>query len=138
MSTRSLTIFENRYGEEIVVMYRQMDGYPDGHGLDLCEFLNDFKIVNGISGEDYNKKTANGMECLAAQVIAHFKDGVGGFYLHPAGTRNADEAYRYYVYPFFEKLCIRIEKEVDREKYEQIFKGSVKECLTAIKNSELD
>ena len=37
------------------------------------------------------------MECLAAQAIAHFKTKPGGFYLYPAGTRNAGEDYVYIV-----------------------------------------
>ena len=41
MGTRSLTTFiDNNTKEEIVVMYRQYDGYPGGHGRDLLNFLN--------------------------------------------------------------------------------------------------
>ena len=31
-----------------VNMYRHLDGYPEGHGLDLAEFLKDIEIVNGV------------------------------------------------------------------------------------------
>ena len=34
---------------EIVVMYRQYDGYPSGHGIELAEFLAKGRLVNGIS-----------------------------------------------------------------------------------------
>lgn len=103
MGTRSLTVFEDEgkavsgdEGKEIVVMYRQMDGYPKGHGQDLCQFLTGITLVNGIPMGN-EKRLANGMGCLAAQVVAHFKNGVGEIYLHPAGTRGVDEEYRYHV-----------------------------------------
>lgn len=108
MGTRSLTCFietyegKNKIGKpitkknKIVTMYRQMDGYPEGHGLDLAEFLAGGKMVNGI-GMDDNGLVFNGMGCLAAQCIAHFKKGAGGFYLHRGGTINCWEQYRYEV-----------------------------------------
>ncbi len=77
-------------------MYRQMDGYPEGHGLDLAEFLAGGKMVRGI-GMDDNGLVFNGMGCLAAQCIAHFKKGAGGFYLQRGGTINCWEQYRYEV-----------------------------------------
>ena len=108
MGTRSLTRFIETYtdtnektkrkktvNEEIVVMYRQYDGYPTGHGLELAEFLADGEMVNGI-GLD-SKKVFNGMGCLAAQVVANFKKGAGGFYLHKAGTTDCWEEYDYHV-----------------------------------------
>ena len=109
MGTRSLTHFIERQTEpskdkrrkpivkdtEIVVMYRQYDGYPSGHGIELAEFLADGEMVNGIGLG--NKKVFNGMGCLAAQVVAEFKSGPGGIYLHPAGTTDCWEEYDYYV-----------------------------------------
>jgi len=94
MGTRSLTIFQSD-NEEIVVMYRQFDGYPSGHGAELAEFLADGVMVNGLTGGD--KKVFNGMGCLAAQVVAHFKEDAGGFYLYPADTRDCWEEYLYVV-----------------------------------------
>ncbi len=92
MGTRSLTIFDGR--QEVAVLYRQFDGYPEGHGRELADFLAGYRITDGKQAG----RTANGMECLAAQVIAHFKRGPGEFYLQPAGTRNCGEEYRYLVY----------------------------------------
>ena len=68
MGTRSLTIFQEK--EEIAVLYRQFDGYPEGHGRELAEFLSGYKFTKGKID---NPKTANGMDCLAAQIVAHFK-----------------------------------------------------------------
>lgn len=97
MGTRSLTHFINEQGQDIVTMYRQYDGYIEGHGLDLANFLAPFYMTNGISMGD-DRKTANGMGCLAAQVIAEFKDGVGNIYLEPGNTSDAWEEYNYTVY----------------------------------------
>ena len=96
MGTRSLTVFQKSNGEEIVVMYRQYDGYPTGMGKDLQDFLKGFTIVNGYSETN---KIANGMGCLSAQVIAELKDGCGNIYLYPAGTRDVWEDYIYTLYP---------------------------------------
>ena len=102
MGTRSLTVFYDSYDmvpeSEIVVMYRQFDGYLEGHGVELAEFLKEFTVVNGISPADQGR-IANGMGCLSAQAIEYFKreHGVGGIYLHPAGTRDCSEEYVYEV-----------------------------------------
>ena len=110
MGTRSLTHFIERYTEpskdkrrkpivkdtEIVVMYRQFDGYPSGHGIQLAEFLAKGRLVNGISPIE-KELVFNGMGCLSAQVVAHFKEGAGGIYLHKAGTRDCWQDYDYYV-----------------------------------------
>jgi len=97
MGTRSLTILQDGDGQEIAVLYRQMDGYPDGHGNDLARFLKPFTVVNGFGIGAKRGKVANGMACLAAQLVAKFKRDVGGFYLYPAGTRDCGEEYRYTV-----------------------------------------
>lgn len=104
MGTHSLTTFiETRTNKEtkkvlknkIVTMYRQFDGYPTGHGVELAEFLAKSKMVNGI-GANSAEVVFNGMGCLSAQVIAHFKDGAGGIYLQSA-SKGGGEDYRYEV-----------------------------------------
>ncbi len=100
MGTRSLTVVVDKSWDktkEICVMYRQFDGYPSGHGAELKEFLDGMVVINGIPG-DPPKKFANGIPCLAAQLIANFKkDQKGGFYLHAAGTRDCGEEYVYTI-----------------------------------------
>lgn len=118
MGTRSLTVITDHAGKEIVVMYRQFDGYPSGHGKELAEFLKDVVLVNGISmRKEEKQRIANGMDCLAAQIVARFKLGhavdqaelnkhhptatmpieAGSIYLYPAGTRDCGEEYIYTV-----------------------------------------
>ncbi len=97
MGTRSLTVILDEENKEICVLYRQYDGYLNGHGAELKEFLEGFSVVNGFGSGD-PPKTANGMGCLAAQIIANFKSGIGGFYLYPADTRDYGEEYIYTIY----------------------------------------
>lgn len=95
MGTRSLTIVAE--GEtDVIVMYRQMDGYPSGHGQLLADFLKGKKIVNGIGSETANDDF-NGVGCMAASIVAHFKNGIGNFYLYPSGTRDCGEEWLYFV-----------------------------------------
>lgn len=94
MGTRSLTILCDEKGKDIAVLYRQYDGYPSGHGKDLCEYLAGYKVG---ANTDKNIRTANGMECLAASIVGAIKDGPGNVYLYPAGSRDCGEEYRYYV-----------------------------------------
>lgn len=48
MSTRCLTTVLGPDGEEILVLYRQCDGYPKAHGVELAEFLKGRMIVDGV------------------------------------------------------------------------------------------
>ena len=105
MSTRSLTRVIETWNDEktnklkkqtLVCMYRQMDGYPSGMGSDLAEFLNGGKLVNGISLAE-SERVFNGMGCLAAQMVAHFKDGAGGYYLYPTNVKDAWQNYEYEI-----------------------------------------
>ena len=45
MSTRSITVFEDEDGDDIVVMYKHYNGYPSRYGKELAEFLSGFSIV---------------------------------------------------------------------------------------------
>lgn len=68
-----------------VSVYQQYDGYPDGVGKDLCDWLSDKILINGISSNLKDiSKYANGVGCLAAQFIRDFKYGVGNLYITPA------------------------------------------------------
>lgn len=96
MGTRSLTrVFDD--DRQLVNMYRQMDGYPSGHGIALFEFLDGLQLVNGISLTNAKERIANGPGCLAAQLVAHFKQGPGGIYLHPPADTNCDQEYEYHL-----------------------------------------
>lgn len=107
MGTRCLTIVYD-HGKPIVNLYRQYDGYPSGHGAELAEFLGQFAaITNGISmGE--SRKTANGMGCLAAQLVAHFKQSVGGFYIHSVEDKECGQDFEYHIYEKDGEICVSV------------------------------
>ena len=95
MGTRSLT-FVYEENKPIINMYRQFDGYPEGHGAELAEFLLSGEMVNGFSQTE--TKQFNGMGCLAAQMIVNFKKSVGGFYIYPIESNSCWQDYEYHVY----------------------------------------
>ena len=109
MGTRSLTFVYDTYKAKngravhrpIINLYRQYDGYPEGHGQELVEFLKQFTLTNGIPvGRGESKtRTANGMGCLAAQLVSNFKGSdAGQFYLHPTDAKECGQDYEYHIY----------------------------------------
>ncbi len=54
----------------------------------MIRLLEDRVVVNGYTMEDKERRNFNGMSCLAAEVVAHFKDGIGGAYI-----QSLDEGY---------------------------------------------
>ncbi len=138
MGTRSLTrIIPRQEGlsfneghehvkESYVNMYRHFDGYPEGHGLELAEFLKDFKIINGIGGDAELGTHANGEGCLAAQMVKHFKQEVGYINLYPTNDGGWED-YIYTIYPKAGEPCyISIYKVYDKK---CIFVGTALELI---------
>jgi hypothetical protein len=127
MGTRCLTIFyEPESKQEICVLYRQYDGDPPGHGKELSDMLNRFEITEGLSGADIGNPEsmkANGLPCLAARVIALFKNAPGTFYLYPGGARDMTEEYLYFV--TVQDMKIRLLVQDDQLK--DLFKGTAPE-----------
>lgn len=80
MDTRALTIIKDEEGNDICRIYRQSDGYPEGHGIELARLCN-VEIVNGIEQEKTG--IANGMDDLAAKIVCELKKDspLGGIYL---------------------------------------------------------
>ena len=124
MGTRSLTYIEESrecpiYDEEynnktyetkqnILCMYRQYDGYLSGYGMELAKFLQDFTVVNGYNSLT-PKRSANGMGCLAAQLIAHFKDGIGNVYIYHPDAEDCGEEYTYTISKLGkDNICIKV------------------------------
>jgi hypothetical protein len=103
MGTSAATLFyEEKDGEIIAYLHRHFDGMPESHGEDLKDFLRDKRIVDGIRTDHDPDKIFNGMGCLAAAVVAHFKTGPGNFYLQPVpkeGAIGLDDNYVYHIYP---------------------------------------
>jgi hypothetical protein len=114
MGTRSITeVIDTSWDahDSVCSLHRSLDGYPACHGLQLAEFLADYKIVNGLRLDTPNDaKVANGAGCLAAQMVAHFKKKPGDFYL----TSHDDCHDVDYVYVLYTKhdepILIKVER----------------------------
>lgn len=103
MGTRSLTyVYKHESDSEpFVCMYCQFDGYPKWHGKELAEFLIPIEVVSGFTLTMQAGTHANGMGCLAAQMVQHFKDmfGIGGIYLQaPDLETDSGQEYEYHVW----------------------------------------
>jgi len=146
MGTRSLTkvieTWEDTKGKKqrkpITCMYRQYDGYLDGHGQELAEWLAGHTLVNGIP-MDPSKPMFNGVDCLAAQMFAHFKDGAGGIYCVYPDTEDCWEEYLYEIsegqYGSYEGILLTV-YEIGRESgATEIFHGTPEELLTKIESN---
>ena len=106
MSTRALVNFVKRedgvsFNEHPgidkihVQIYNHYDGYPSGLGLRLAYYLKDLTVVNGLSSVEH--KVANGMGCLAAQVVSHLKDDPGNIYLQKPTYKDWED-YEYFIW----------------------------------------
>ena len=131
MGTRSLTFVYDEDGRTIISMYRQYDGYPSGHGKELAEFLEPITMVNGIGMTPDGTVIANGPGCLAAQMVAHFKDGPGGIYINPTTAVDCGQDYEYHIATHGEGVgltitCHRIE-DLRPFRRKKIFDGSIEE-----------
>ena len=143
MGTRSLTkvitTWEDTDGKKqrkpITCMYRQYDGHLRSHGQELAKWLSGYTLVNGIPS-DKSEPMFNGMDCLAAQMFAHFKDGAGNIYcMHP----DSEDCWEEYLYEISEE-----DKNIHLTVYEighesgatEIFHGTPEELLTKIKEEE--
>ena len=119
MATRGIVRFAereagvsfNEHPEKIhTQIYHHYDSYPDHLGVGIAKFLSDIRVVNGL-GSHKGKVLANGMGCLAAQVLTYLKLGrhydnppqkeeiqVGNVYLDGPNTERGDLEYAYYIW----------------------------------------
>lgn len=125
MGTRSLTFVYNENKQPLVCMYRQFDGYPSGHGKELAEFLTPITMINGI-GNEVMGTSANGVECLAAQMVKSFKKEIGGIYLMvPVLGLDHGQEYEYHIHPNGGVLKVEV-----REGENLVFEGHPQQLLT--------
>lgn len=84
MGTRSKTSFIRKIGDKkecLVSVYQQYDGYIEGVGYEIANYILSKEICNGIRLGGDTSKLANGFGCLIAQFIRDFKTDVGGLYI---------------------------------------------------------
>ena len=120
--------------QEICLVYRQFDGYPTGHPMETAEWLSKGKVVNGYSNTDTLQ--FNGAGCLAAQLVAKYKEGVGGTYIQSLKSRgNSWEDYLY-------DIIIKEDNTIEYVCYEngskkkEIFRGSPSDFVKKYEKEE--
>ena len=91
----------NHVDKALCNMYHHYDGYPQYLGVKLAEFVKDLEVGSGAGGKIY--KRANGAGCLAAQMIAFFKDCVGNIYLHDHKHDLDHAGWEEYIYTLYPK-----------------------------------
>lgn len=117
MGTRSTTkIYED--GKLLLALYKQYDGYPDGWGNELKEFLKSGKFVNGLNPSK-GKILFNGVGCFALQLVTTFKIGAGDLY---ATTEDDEQGYNYKIEVFHNQKTYKYEKVVISCKEEPSYK----------------
>lgn len=119
MGTRSTTLILDESNQPILNMYRQFDGYAKGHGKDMADYLKGMTVINGIGGGD-NTKNANGMGCLALQLVCHFKKKIGNFYANNLASEK--EGYHYTVYLKGDEESVKLHMKLECGK-EVLFDG---------------
>ena len=107
MSTKALINVYDEDDEKLCTIYKHFDGYIDGLGKFLYNFLNDKTIIDGFGNpEEASKVSFNGMGDLAARLIHALKDyqqhsagyDIGNVYIVSVGTSNVNEEYVYDIY----------------------------------------
>jgi hypothetical protein len=145
MGTRSTYRVIEQYKNEdgsiennnLVLVYRQYDGYPTGHPLETAEWLATAKVVNGL-GMSETQLVFNGAGCLAAQLIAKFKDGPGGTYVHNLESRG--ECWEDYLYDIIvtEDRTIEYVCYDNNEDKTEIFRGTPSDFIKKYQKEEVE
>jgi hypothetical protein len=123
MGTRS-TIHVKEGKKTLLSMYIQYDGYLEGVGGQLYEFLAGRNVVNGYTLD--NTRDFNGERCLAAQLVAYFKKGIGGHYITDSKDR---QEYNYFIEIDNQQIKLRVTDWGNKK----IFHGDLENFLVLLK-----
>ena len=88
--------FSEKPEKKLVSIYNQYDGYPEGLGVTIANYLDGKRIVNGIGGD--SSAVFNGLGCLAASLIAELKEEAGNIYIEDPERPSGWIDYEYYVW----------------------------------------
>ena len=81
-----------------VQIYHHYDGYPEGLGVTLANYLGPKKIVNGLPVGAGSVDVANGMGCLTASLIKYLKEAPGNVYVDYPYQDRFDIEFIYYIW----------------------------------------
>ena len=89
--------FSEKPEKFMVSIYHHFDGYPEYLGVTLANYLEDKKIVNGLSA-DRGAPVFNGLGCMAASIIAELKEEAGNVYIEDPECPSGWIDYEYYIW----------------------------------------
>lgn len=123
MGTKALIRVFDEENNFLLGIYQHSDGYLSGLGEKLAEFLEKIKFEGYSFEERVMGKAANGMGCLAAQIVGHLKDDWGHVYIIPSSLVEDDSQGIHAHY------CYDIHSNYVKVKHlgKTIFKGSFKD-----------
>jgi hypothetical protein len=129
---------------KLVLLYAQFDGYPEGHPMDTAKWLASGRVVNGLR-LDEKGLMFNGAGCLAAQLVAKYKDSAGGYYLHPMNHRG--HCWENYTYDIIVKedgsieyICYEVGGGYGGKsvRFKKLFQGSPEDFIEKFSEVEAD
>ena len=125
MGTRSLTfVHDGDNAKPFVCMYRQMDGYPSGHGLELQKFFETDQ--HGQRHRPQGRRVGDRQRCR----LSGGADGrslqrrPGGIYLYASTSKDCWQDYEYHVYAD-ENIGIKVKCFAVGRRKKLLFEGDV-------------
>lgn len=100
MGTRSITHIKqipSLGGEVVCSFYRHSDGYPEGHGKEMADFLSGKRVVNGVGSEFDKSSVFNRSGKMAVKLMAALGDSAE---VIPTGHSNYGEEYVYTLWVY--------------------------------------
>ena len=82
--------------KKIVSIYNQYDGYPEGLGVTIADYLDGKRLVNGLGGD--RGGVFNGLGCLAASLVAELKHEAGYVYIDDPNCPHGWLDYEYVIW----------------------------------------
>ena len=123
--------------EELLLLYGQYDGYPSGVPTHVAKFIASGTMVNGY-GADNGSIVFNGAGCMAAQLVAHLKDGVGTYYIQSLSSRGkSGEDYLYDIIVDHNEHSIVMVAYHNEETPKEFFRGTPQEFIEKFSKEDL-
>ena len=96
MGTRCLMrVFDG--DEKLCAIYRHFDGYPEGHGRELADWIAQLRLVNGYSSASTLRRNVmvNGAGRMAALICSRFEEN--DVSIMPVDIVDCGQEYEYWV-----------------------------------------
>jgi hypothetical protein len=106
----------------LINLYRQYDGYVEGHGAKLADFLNGMYVVNGLGLDNENKKISqwHGLFSRLKLILTLKMVLVSFTYTHQRVGMDCWQEYEYHIYS--DKVIIKAYED-------NIFEGTWQEFI---------